>query len=143
MSVRRSGGRPRRGRGGGRKRTERPAKTAADLDAEMEVSGLVPSLDSCLILILQSRSILLAPPLLLLRNGFLISSCRCNSSCLVLLRFVFVCLETVWTLIVVYLSPSQIHTFTQYPVPARASQVLSRMLCPTLGAYTARIELTP
>ncbi|KAI0763173.1 hypothetical protein BC629DRAFT_1544227 [Irpex lacteus] len=32
----RSGGRPRRGRGGGRKRTERPAKTAADLDAEME-----------------------------------------------------------------------------------------------------------
>ncbi|KAI0701052.1 hypothetical protein BC835DRAFT_1324750 [Cytidiella melzeri] len=35
----RTGGRPRRGRGGGaggRKRSERPAKTAADLDAEME-----------------------------------------------------------------------------------------------------------
>lgn len=38
----RTGGRPKRGRGGGggggRKRNERPAKTAADLDAEMEVS---------------------------------------------------------------------------------------------------------
>ncbi|CAL1699210.1 unnamed protein product [Somion occarium] len=33
----RTGGRPRRGRGGGgRRRTERPAKSAADLDAEME-----------------------------------------------------------------------------------------------------------
>ncbi|KAI0090444.1 hypothetical protein BDY19DRAFT_940204 [Irpex rosettiformis] len=32
----RTGGRPRRGRGGGRKRNERPTKTAADLDAEME-----------------------------------------------------------------------------------------------------------
>ncbi|PSR99319.1 hypothetical protein PHLCEN_2v4178 [Hermanssonia centrifuga] len=34
----RTGGRPRRGRGGGagRKRNERPAKSAADLDAEME-----------------------------------------------------------------------------------------------------------
>lgn len=91
MSVRRSGGRPRRGRGGGRKRTERPAKTAADLDAEMEVSGLVSSLDSCLILILQSRTILLAPPqlLLLLRNDFLslrvvvivlVSSCSASYS---------------------------------------------------------------
>ena len=29
-----------RGRGGARKRTERPAKSAADLDAEMEVSCL-------------------------------------------------------------------------------------------------------
>jgi hypothetical protein len=38
----RSGGRPRRGRGGGaRKRNERPAKSAADLDAEMEVSCAV------------------------------------------------------------------------------------------------------
>ncbi|KAI0338026.1 hypothetical protein BDW22DRAFT_1432868 [Trametopsis cervina] len=43
--VARTGGRPRRGRGGGvggaggaggRKRNERPAKSAADLDAEME-----------------------------------------------------------------------------------------------------------
>ena len=34
------GGRPRRGRGGGRKRNERPAKSAADLDAEMEVGCL-------------------------------------------------------------------------------------------------------
>ena len=35
----RTGGRPRRGRGGGRRKgPERPQKTAADLDAEMEVS---------------------------------------------------------------------------------------------------------
>jgi len=35
--VRTGGGRPRRGRGGGRaRRTERPPKSAADLDAEME-----------------------------------------------------------------------------------------------------------
>lgn len=33
----RTGGRPKRGRGGGRKRAERLPKTAADLDAEMEV----------------------------------------------------------------------------------------------------------
>ncbi|KAJ3474673.1 hypothetical protein NLI96_g12326 [Meripilus lineatus] len=32
----RTGGRPRRGRGGARRRNERPAKSAADLDAEME-----------------------------------------------------------------------------------------------------------
>ncbi|RPD61484.1 hypothetical protein L226DRAFT_575611 [Lentinus tigrinus ALCF2SS1-7] len=33
----RTGGRPRRGRGGGRRKgNERPQKTAADLDAEME-----------------------------------------------------------------------------------------------------------
>ncbi|PIL23256.1 hypothetical protein GSI_14566 [Ganoderma sinense ZZ0214-1] len=36
-SAPRTGGRPRRGRGGGRRKgTERPQKTAADLDAEME-----------------------------------------------------------------------------------------------------------
>ncbi|KIP06798.1 hypothetical protein PHLGIDRAFT_118647 [Phlebiopsis gigantea 11061_1 CR5-6] len=32
----RGGKRPQRGRGGGRRKNERPAKTAADLDAEME-----------------------------------------------------------------------------------------------------------
>ncbi|EED80754.1 predicted protein [Postia placenta Mad-698-R] len=34
--VTRTGGRPRRGRGGPRRKNERPAKTVADLDAEME-----------------------------------------------------------------------------------------------------------
>ena len=38
--VFRTGGRPRRGRGGGRRKgNERPQKTVADLDAEMEVCG--------------------------------------------------------------------------------------------------------
>ncbi|KAI0355912.1 hypothetical protein OH77DRAFT_1520509 [Trametes cingulata] len=32
----RTGGRPRRGRGGGRRKADRPQKTVADLDAEME-----------------------------------------------------------------------------------------------------------
>ncbi|KAI0716840.1 hypothetical protein C8Q76DRAFT_795084 [Earliella scabrosa] len=36
-AVPRTGGRPKRGRGGGRRKgNERPQKTAADLDAEME-----------------------------------------------------------------------------------------------------------
>lgn len=46
LLIIRNGGRPRRGRGGasgsgggGRKRNERPAKSAADLDAEMEVGN--------------------------------------------------------------------------------------------------------
>lgn len=38
--IRTGGGRPRRGRGGRPRRNERPAKSAADLDAEMEVSSL-------------------------------------------------------------------------------------------------------
>jgi THO complex subunit 4 len=37
---RRGGPRRGRGRGGGRKRGERPAKSVADLDAEMEVSSI-------------------------------------------------------------------------------------------------------
>jgi THO complex subunit 4 len=38
IGARRGGGAPRRGRsrGGGRRKNERPAKSAADLDAEME-----------------------------------------------------------------------------------------------------------
>lgn len=35
-AVPRTGGRPRRGRGGAKRKNERPTKTAADLDAEME-----------------------------------------------------------------------------------------------------------
>lgn len=39
----RGGGRPRRGRGGGRRKNERPNKSVADLDAEMEVRPLTSS----------------------------------------------------------------------------------------------------
>lgn len=74
----RTGGRPRRGRGGGagRKRIERPAKSAADLDAEMEVGRPRAYASRRVIDHACYRITLLVPPPLQLLDMF---HCCCNS----------------------------------------------------------------
>ena len=58
----RTGGRPRRGRGGGKRKGERPTKTAADLDAEMEVRFTTPVTFSSVLISFQDYTAANAAP---------------------------------------------------------------------------------